>query len=187
MSEYYMPGSVEELRQRAAATIPTLQTDDDYAALYGKDLPRFLGADAQTHSRPTSRHLHAPLYQDAQGRQYQAADSSTGSTNVFWVRIPPSLSARANAALRKGDKPDPADVVDFPLPGELVQLSPARSSSSRKDGASVILARVHNTNLTNATASCQVVFEEAVPTDYSAEQVRRLEARAQRKQDSYKK
>ena len=181
MSEFLVPGSIEELRQRAAAIIPTLQTDDDYAALYGKDLPRFLGADSQAHSRPTSRHIRAPLYQDAQGRQYQAADSSDGAVKVFWVRIPPSLSARANAALRNGDRPDPADVVDFPLPGETVQLRPTLMRSDN-----VILARVHNTNLTNATASCQVVFEDAVPTDYDAVQVRRFEERAQRRQQAKK-
>lgn len=188
MSRYRQGLSIGELRDRYYADAAE-RTATEMAALYGTDEPRFLGTDPQHRLRATSVHLGSPLYRDAQGREYTPVD--VPASQEWHVRIPPQYARRANAALRAGDRPAEADLVDYPRLGEQLLLTRITGAArrraggdkpSRGDDAPVVPARVAAVVDTKARASTVVVFDEAVPSARTDAEHEALERRADAEQ-----
>jgi len=174
MARYRQGLSIAELRERFA---DDLRRGDarELEALYGPDRARFMGADAAGHFRPTSVHAGSPLYRDALGREYTPYDTPTA--REWLVRIPPQFARRAARALRTGDTPADADLVDFPQPGERLALTRVHYGRGPRDEA-IVDARVESVADTNARASCVVITSTALPSTRTAVEADALERRA---------
>lgn len=163
MSRFEQGLSIEALRERYAEDVAT-RTPDELDALYGRDMPRFMGADPEHRFRPTSVHLRSGMYADAQGRVYTPVREPT--SDEWWVRIPPTR-------LRADQAP-----LEFPEPDEWLELRYAEGGGA--DGPAVLRAQVHQLIRTRATSSAVVVFSRPIDSTRPAAQQSRLEARGQR-------
>lgn len=164
MAAYRGAESIAALQERFLQDVDI--DDDVYRARYGRDAPRFLNTGERT-MRPTAKHLLAPLWRDSEGREYTPHDiGERGTTDVWWVRIPPGLTRQQR---RAGN----VMLTEFPQPGE--QLLWRRVGGRVEDAATVVV--VVSQLVEPKTASAQVVLAEDAPAQRTDAEKERLERR----------
>jgi hypothetical protein len=166
MAAFRGAASIDELRQRF---LDDEGVDDaQYRARWGADKPRFLTTDELT-MRPNARHLLAPLWRDADGREYTPDTVDNGSADVWWVRIPPGLTRRLRAA-------GAIELTQFPQPGEELVWSRITYGTVPRDAVDTIRVVVSEL-IAPKTASAQLVLEAPAPAARTDAEQRRLAAR----------
>jgi hypothetical protein len=183
MARYRQGLSIEALRTRYIDDAERLPPSE-LALLYGSDLPRFVADDAAARMRPTSFHLRAPLYEDAQGRQY--TPTVEPRTDSFWLRIPPRFARRYNRdpfAAETGSEDAPWR--EFPRPDDrlLLRFVQYGNRAARESEYNAVSVRVHLVMQTRAVASAYVVFDHEIDSTRPAAQENALEERMQRDLD----
>jgi hypothetical protein len=179
MASFRGAASIDELRQRFLRDIDEADAADDAAhyARWGADRPRFLDTGEPT-MRPTARHLLAPLWRDADDREYTPDTvAPDGTCDVWWVRIPPGLTRRQRAA-------GTIDMTQFPQPGDQLEWRRVRYGRRRADDDAPDTVDVRVAELiAPKTASAQIVLDApAVAQRTDAERARLAERERRREQ-----